>query len=151
MTPQIRNIILFGGIGLLLVFVYFTFIKSDSSTESTLVVSPAAGLPYTPSAGLGSNGASSVTSEFLSVLLNIKSIQLDDSIFSEPAFLTLKDSTKILVQDSTEGRPNPFAPIGIDSIPTSGSSSSSSSSSPSSSGSSSSGASTGGSSQGGSR
>lgn len=115
MTPKIRNIILFGGIGLLLVFVYFYFIKSEPDPATSLVVSPATGLP-SPSAGAGEPGvASAITAEFLSILLNIKSIKLDDSIFNDPAFLSLTDSSIVLVQDSTEGRPNPFAPIGSDS------------------------------------
>lgn len=49
--------------------------------------------------------------DFLPVLLNVKRIRLDDAIFSDPAFLTLRDSTIILVPDGSEGRPNPFAPI----------------------------------------
>jgi hypothetical protein len=54
------------------------------------------------------------TDEFLTKLLSIKNIELNGSIFEEPSFITLKDSSIILIQDGTEGRPNPFAPIGFD-------------------------------------
>ena len=48
------------------------------------------------------------------VLLNVKNIKLDDSIFSDIAFSNLRDSSITLIPDGTEGRPNPFAPIGSD-------------------------------------
>jgi hypothetical protein len=50
--------------------------------------------------------------EFLTTLLNIRSIKLDDSIFANPAFLSLSDFTTTLVPEGNEGRSNPFAPIG---------------------------------------
>lgn len=61
----------------------------------------------TPDASLG-------TDEFLTKLLSIRNIELKGSIFEEPAFATLKDSSIILIQDGTEGRVNPFAPIGFE-------------------------------------
>lgn len=115
MTPTIRNIILFGGIGLALVFLYFTFVKKEPEAETSLVVSPATNAPYAPITATQPGSAPAVTSEFLSLLLNIKSIKLDDSIFKDPAFTVLRDSSIILIQDTPEGRPNPFAPIGSDS------------------------------------
>ena len=57
-------------------------------------------------------------SEFLTVLLSVKNISLDDSIFSDLAFTSLHDSSIELISDIPEGRPNPFAPIGSDIIPT---------------------------------
>ncbi len=55
-----------------------------------------------------------IAKELLGVLLNVKNIRLNDSIFNEEAFTSLQDSTILLVPDGTEGRPNPFAPIGND-------------------------------------
>ena len=52
--------------------------------------------------------------DFLSLLLNVKSIKLDSTIFDDPAFLSLYDSSITLTPDGTEGRVNPFAPLGAD-------------------------------------
>ncbi|MEX0652410.1 MAG: hypothetical protein WD153_03050 [Candidatus Paceibacterota bacterium] len=53
--------------------------------------------------------------ELLLLLVNLRSITLNDAIFSEPAFKTLIDFGQQLVPEPT-GRQNPFAPIGSDSI-----------------------------------
>lgn len=68
--------------------------------------------PLTASTAIG--GGDATTGEFLTKLLNIKNIELNDGVFSEPAFSTLRDSSILLIQDGTEGRPNPFAPIGFE-------------------------------------
>ncbi len=109
--PSIKNIIIFASIGISLVLVYSFFIKDDGE-EANLVTDvsmPVEGSPITtnqPGALAGQ--------DFLSLLLNVKNIKLDDSIFMSPAFISLHDSSIILVPDGNEGRPNPFAPIGVD-------------------------------------
>ncbi len=57
-----------------------------------------------------------VGSEFLSILLNLKNIKLDDSLFASPSFSNLKDFTINLVQEGNQGRNNPFAPLGVDQV-----------------------------------
>ncbi len=57
-----------------------------------------------------------INREFISMLLNLQSITLTDDIFSEPAFEALVDNTVRLNQPGNEGRPNPFAPIGSDTM-----------------------------------
>ena len=47
--------------------------------------------------------------DFLNLFSGIKNIKLNDAIFSDPAFNSLRDSSIVLVPDGTEGRPNPFA------------------------------------------
>ena len=67
----------------------------------------------------GSTDASAeagVQDEFLSTLLNIKTLQLDDAIFTSTAFRSLQDFTTELVDQGNEGRANPFAPIGTDAL-----------------------------------
>lgn len=113
---------MFGGIAGVLIFAYLSFFKG-SPQQPGLVPTPFNSL-ILPGSGLGPPGGdsaltapgagSSITSEFLSILLNIRNIKLDDSILSDPAFKSLKDSSIVLIQDSEEGRPNPFAPIGTD-------------------------------------
>ncbi len=110
-----KNIIIFVAIGAVLILIYVFFIKGSS--EPTGLVSTSVnqngGIATTPTTGgdeaLGARN-------FLSTLLNVRNIKLDDSIFSDVAFSTLHDSSIILTPDGTEGRPNPFAPIGIDKI-----------------------------------
>lgn len=55
-----------------------------------------------------------INREFISMLLNLQTINLNDNIFSEPAFQALVDNTVRLNQPGNQGRPNPFAPIGTD-------------------------------------
>ncbi len=114
MNPKIKKIIIFAFIAAILIFAYSFLAKKkgeDANLATTGVVNPS---PITPatSGALGSNPLAAT--DFLSVLLNVKSIRLDDTIFSDPAFLSLHDSSIVLVPDGTEGRPNPFAPIGTD-------------------------------------
>ena len=61
-------------------------------------------------------GTSPVGQDFLSLLLNVKNIKLDDSIFSDPAFINLHDSSITLTPDAVVGRPNPFAQFGNDAV-----------------------------------
>jgi len=51
--------------------------------------------------------------QILSLLQELNAIQLDDSIFSDPMFLSLKDFHIDLAEEPKQ-RSNPFAPIGQD-------------------------------------
>lgn len=51
--------------------------------------------------------------EILALLADLKSVRLDDSIFSDPAFQSLQD-TSVELTAEPKGRPNPFAPLGKD-------------------------------------
>ena len=109
--PKIKNIIIFSVIGVILVFIYFFFIKASPDEEVTLVSSsPNQEESNTTTA----SDTSAIAQEFLTLLLSVKSIKLNDAIFSSNAFNSLHDSSIILVPDGNEGRPNPFAPIGTD-------------------------------------
>ncbi len=111
--PKLRNILIFVAIGVVLVLVYFFVIKKPAAT-APLVSSPTVpGVPGAAAATPKNNSA--VAQEFLTLLLSVKNIRLDDAIFSEPAFASLDGSHSItLTPDGTEGRPNPFAPLGND-------------------------------------
>ncbi len=108
MNPTLKNAFIFIVIAGVLAGAYFLFIKKDP--EAALVSS--SGDPALQP--VVTDATSAVGADFLSVLLNIKSIRLDDSIFNDAAFATLRDSTIQIVPDGTEGRANPFAPIGAD-------------------------------------
>jgi len=118
MNPKIKNIIIFSAIAIVLILVYFFFFKSSPQDQSLLSSSGGSD----PTAVDTTAQGTAVGSDFISLLLNVKSIKLDYSIFTDPGFLSLKDSSITLTQDGTEGRRNPFAPIGIEVEPTTSSS-----------------------------
>ncbi|MDQ5954864.1 MAG: hypothetical protein QG583_792 [Patescibacteria group bacterium] len=119
MSPKIKNIIIFVGIGLVLVVLYIvlfnkkpeeeSFIVSTTTEEERAIDAFSATLP---------DENSEIAQEFLAELLSIKSLQLDDAIFAGIVFSSLKDPDVVITQDEKEGRPNPFAPIGFGATPT---------------------------------
>lgn len=56
-----------------------------------------------------------VDQDLISLLLQLKSIKLDSSIFADSAFKSLQDFSQDLVQEPI-GRNNPFAPLGARSL-----------------------------------
>lgn len=109
---KIRNIIIFVVI-LIIILLIFIYFKSPSNTPSLVTTSPQG--TVVPTSG-DTTIDPSITSDFLGLLLSVKSIKLDDSIFQDEAFKSLHDSSIELTPDGTEGRPNPFAPFGNDNV-----------------------------------
>lgn len=107
MLPKIKNVIIFLLIAGVLILVYVFFIKK-SPEETNLISSSFPSQTNTVS----SSTAASPDQDFLPLLFNVKNIKLDDAIFSDPAFMTLTDSSIILIPEENEGRLNPFAPLG---------------------------------------
>jgi hypothetical protein len=110
MSSKIKNILIIGGIGAVLILGYFLFFKKTPDQPALVSSTGSAVLPT----NTASDQTSTISKDFLAVLLNVKGIKIDDSIFTDPAFLSLRDSSIELVSDGTEGRPNPFAPLGSD-------------------------------------
>ena len=104
---QIKNILIPLALVAVLILGYIFFIKKapDASTLTSNI---------TTSTSVTDAGSLPITQEFVTLLLNVKNIKLDDSIFRDPAFAILTDSSISLVPDGTQGRPNPFAPVGAD-------------------------------------
>lgn len=94
-------IIIVGGIA----YVTFTKNGTPASTGPLTSSAPASTLPSTDD---------QIGREFLSILLSLKTIGLNDELFRKPAFQNLRDYTTELMQTDQKGRPNPFAPIGTD-------------------------------------
>jgi hypothetical protein len=115
--PNLKNSIIFLGIAVVIILGYVFFFKKDSAPVPNLttsgVINSTSGASQTATSGVAG-------SEFLTLLLNVKNIKLNDSIFADPAFTSLVDSSITLNPDGTEGRPNPFAPIGSDTAVSSG-------------------------------
>jgi len=53
--------------------------------------------------------------EILSLLNRMSVVKLDDSIFNDKSFISLQDTTVVLVSQPV-GRNNPFAPLGSDGV-----------------------------------
>ena len=84
----------------------------SSSLSSSSTGAPVSGLSDNADASSNVN-ADQIGQEFLTQLLNIRSIKLRDDIFTSPAFISLTDFTIELIQLGNEGRENPFAPFGV--------------------------------------
>jgi hypothetical protein len=111
--PTIKNIIIFIVIAAVFVGAYFYFTKGSSTDTASLVSAPVNTFPINMNTPAPINN-SAVAQEFLSSLLNVKNIKLNDAIFTDNAFISLHDSSIVLTPDGNEGRPNPFAPLGND-------------------------------------
>jgi hypothetical protein len=108
---KIKNILIFVVIGAVFVLIYIFFIKPKPPVPDLVSSTSSKVVPNTE----GAKNDPKVAQDFLNLLLNVKSIKLDDSIFSDSAFLSLHDSSITLIPDGNEGRINPFAPLGTDS------------------------------------
>lgn len=101
-----RNNIILAIVSLVLVAgVVLYFFNRDTTTDSLLSVVP-------------SNQSPKIEGSLLSTLRQLKSMKLDDSIFSDPVFLRLSDFAQPLSSQGNPGRSNPFAPIGADVVST---------------------------------
>ncbi len=118
MASKIKNIIIFTVIAALLILAYILFFKPTASQQNLVSSSStsATGTALPDANTLSQNSV--IAQNFLAVLLSVRSIKLDDSIFSDPAFTNLHDSSISLASPGPgdEGRLNPFAPIGSDAI-----------------------------------
>lgn len=117
--PKIKNIIIFTIIAVLLILVYIFFIK-PSPAQQNLVSSSTSAVTNTatPTDTSATDQNSLIAKNLLSILLSVKSIKLNDAIFSDTAFINLHDSSILLTPSGDEGRANPFAPVGSDAVTT---------------------------------
>lgn len=116
--PKIKNIIIFIVIALVFFLIYIFFIK-PSGEQASLVSSEAGTLPNMNGSTTDTNNPNTntlITKDFLNLFSNVENVKLDDAIFADPAFNNLHDSSIVLIPDGTEGRKNPFAQFGNDSV-----------------------------------
>jgi hypothetical protein len=120
MTPKIKNILIFTTIAIVLVLGYIFFMSRSSSEEPNLVSSSTnnvlPNIDGTPLPADASNETLEVAEGLIALLSNVDNIKIDASIFSDESFISLRDSSILLIPDNTEGRPNPFAQIGNDAV-----------------------------------
>jgi hypothetical protein len=99
-TPVIAVVII-----VLVFFAYSHFFQGSS--QSTSLTSDSSASSTNPDAA--------AEQQFLTLLLKIQNITINQSIFSDPVFLSLQDDS-LPVVDQPQGRTNPFAPIGNDAV-----------------------------------
>ena len=99
-----KNIVLIIVIAVIIFTLYSIFFE-DRVSDSLL--SGSSGDTDAQSAAVGK--------EFLSVLLELRSLELKTDIFSDRTFLILRDFSQT-VEPQPTGRPNPFANIGNDRV-----------------------------------
>lgn len=78
-------------------------LSSSSSSEGSLLSTEV----------IGNNGPDK---DLVSTLLALRAVKLDASLFTDPAFISLKDFSTQIVAEPV-GRPNPFAPLGVNAAP----------------------------------
>lgn len=97
------------GLGIIVIIIIGSFIggSSDTPTTTSPLGSSVAGVSTTTANG------SAVPNDFSLLLSTVKSISIDTSIFTNPIYQSLRDHPINLGTEDV-GRPNPFAPVGID-------------------------------------
>lgn len=115
MSFSIRNIIIFVGLAAVFTSIYISFFKNPDGDVN--LVSSSGGVSQSAPSVVSGGVDNALAQNFLSLLLNIKNIRLNDEIFNDPAFNSLRDSSIVLVPDVNTGRINPFAQFGSDPVP----------------------------------
>jgi len=90
-----KNYIIIGAIVLVVIIAGYFYATRDQSPDATLVATTA---------------TTTVDSDLLSALRELRKLHLDDTIFTSQAWLSLTDFGKTLAPMAS-GRPNPFAPL----------------------------------------
>lgn len=92
---NLKNILIFGGLLVAIVVGYSYFFSGDGSDAPLVATTPA----QTTAGG-----------DLLGLLLNLRSLRLDDSVFSNPVFRRLTNFG-VEIPEEPLGRSNPFAPL----------------------------------------
>ena len=93
---------------------YWYSTSGASSTSSNSPLQSSAPTGGTSAASAIDPQDAALGDKFLALLLNMRTIKLDPTLFSDPAFSSLRDFTTDLPPEADPGRVNPFAPLGQD-------------------------------------
>lgn len=111
----IKNILIGLGIAIALLAVYSIFFSKKGPLDPKQVgLSSIIG-----NSGIGQIQETDTTlanADILKILGSIQNIELRDDIFANPVFRKLKDTNYAIPRPSQIGRPNPFLPIGFDTV-----------------------------------
>jgi hypothetical protein len=114
MKKGLKTILIVVGV-LVIAIVIYSVLSGGGEEQSTGLVSTNSSQPVTIQNQQVSGFE--VGQEFVSLLLSLRGISLDTNLFQDPAFQSLDDKTVLFQDPGGEGRPNPFAPIGVDETP----------------------------------
>ncbi|XKT74762.1 MAG: hypothetical protein ACJKTH_01595 [Patescibacteria group bacterium UBA2163] len=95
---QYQNIFIIVAL-IVIAFIGYTFFFAGEDNDASLTVEQAEEAP------------TEVGQELIGLLLELRSIQLDTSLFSDERFQSLQDFGQQIISEPV-GRPNPFAPLG---------------------------------------
>ncbi len=109
-STKIISILLTAGI--LSVFGYIAFGNSANGQTDPLLQSQVTNTAVT--IPQGNTTTDQTIQSVLRQINNLDQIKLNTDIFDKPEFLALKDMSQDLPEPTDVGRPNPFAPIGVD-------------------------------------
>ncbi|MBI2120068.1 MAG: hypothetical protein HYT94_00410 [Parcubacteria group bacterium] len=105
-----KNKTIFAAIAVLGIFFSGHLFQNETQAQEDILVSPEA-VPSEEAGGAQTEAGG----EMLTLLSDMRTIQLDDSLFVSPMFQELQDFS-IELYPEPKGRPNPFAPLGKDAV-----------------------------------
>jgi hypothetical protein len=94
-----------------LVYVYFFQGEKVQPSASGLSSSTGRTVGAQGLGGESQGSGSDIGREFLTSLLNLKTLTLSDKLFTNDSFSTLEDFSVVIIPPTDTGRPNPFAPV----------------------------------------
>ncbi|MCA9352059.1 hypothetical protein KC866_01585 [Patescibacteria group bacterium] len=113
----IKNIIFGLIIAICALIIYSALSGKESSSSQTGSSSSLSSLIGSGSFGqIQETDTDLANAEILRILGNIQNIELNDDIFQNPVFRELEDSRFTIPKPVRIGRPNPFRPIGFDTV-----------------------------------
>jgi len=114
---SIKNLIFIVAAVVILLVLYVLFIKSDKAAPSSSATLTSSSTGFSPNQARTEPAVSNTGDSLLRILNNLENLELNDSIFFNPAFAKLRDISIPLVKEGNAGRRNPFAAIGNDPVP----------------------------------
>lgn len=106
------------GIAVLAAVAIWYGMSQTSSSATTIVTSSAAGTSNVPGGAVTPGPVDKDTQQILEILLALRAVKLDETLFSNQAFISLKDFSTQIIPEPV-GRPDPFAPLGVIASPVS--------------------------------
>ena len=110
-SANLKNIGI-GAVALIIIAGAYIFLvnrNSSGSDSSLLTKGVSAGSPLAQTSAIGNSSSMSEVQDVLTILNQLRSVSIDETIFSDPAFLALTDFHRDIAAQA-KGRPNPFLP-----------------------------------------
>lgn len=99
MTPLLKKIIIIVAVAGIIIFVAYKYMSGSDNATSDVLGTVAI-----------DNSNTGVGTEVINTLIRIKQLKIDDSLFKDDVYRSLKDFSQPIVLQP-KGRPNPFEPL----------------------------------------